>query len=92
MARRVASFLIKSAQENPFPDDNPKTGLVSSFLISKPLDRPYQVIPEGIVNDHEPLNSTDPPSPAIANYFRSDDYIYHHVNGLWKRIPIHKFI
>ncbi len=45
----------------------------------------------GIVNDHEPLNSTDPPSPYNANYYKGDDYIYHRVNGLWKRTMINKF-
>ncbi|MDP3461432.1 MAG: hypothetical protein Q8S18_01450 [Bacteroidales bacterium] len=92
MPRRVASFLIPTSTDSPPAENEPKTALVSSFLINKSGTRPFQVIPEGIVNDHEPLNSSDPPSPSIANYYRSDDYVYHYVNGLWKRIPIHKFI
>lgn len=39
-------------------------------------------------NNHEPLSSNDPPQPANANYYRGDDFVYHHVDGRWKRNTI----
>ncbi len=45
-----------------------------------------------ILNDHEPLSSTDSPSPTNANFYQGDDHNYYHVNGFWKRSPITTFI
>lgn len=57
------------------------------------IQRRFQLIRTnlGIMNDHEPTSSTDPPSPPLANWYKGDDYIYHRVNGLWKRSSISKF-
>ncbi len=42
-------------------------------------------------NDHEPTSSLDPPNPPSANYFMGDDHVYHHINGVWKRISLSTF-
>jgi len=57
------------------------------------IQRRFQLIRTnlGIMNNHEPTSSTDPPSPPMANWYKGDDYIYHRVNGLWKRTSISKF-
>lgn len=44
-----------------------------------------------IPNDFEPAASTDKPSPDNANYYISDDYEYHFINGRWKRKSINNF-
>ncbi len=44
-----------------------------------------------ISNSREPLSSDDPPTPAGANFYRSDDHIYYHLNNKWKRTPILSF-
>jgi hypothetical protein len=46
---------------------------------------------ELIPNEHEPLNALDPPMPATANYYKSDDHIYHYINNQWKRSPLSSF-
>jgi hypothetical protein len=38
-----------------------------------------------ISNNHEPVNSFDPPVPADATFFKSNDYVYHRVDNVWKR-------
>ena len=44
-----------------------------------------------IHNDFEPAVSTDKPSPDNANYYLSDDFEYHYINGRWKRKSINNF-
>jgi len=44
-----------------------------------------------IPNDHEPINALDPPVPATANFYKSDDHIYHYINNQWKRTPLSSF-
>ena len=73
--RRIASFIIKNA-----------------LPVEKPPD-PDQIITDNtvVLSDHEPLNSNEQPSPVSANYYKADDYVYHRVNGIWKRTSISKF-
>jgi hypothetical protein len=73
--RRIGSFIIKNAPPVVTPPDD------------------TQIIKDNsmILNDHEPLSSNEDPSPATANYYRADDYVYHHVNSVWKRTSINKF-
>jgi len=44
-----------------------------------------------IPNEHEPLSSLDPPVPATANFYKSDDHTYHYINNQWKRSPLSSF-
>jgi hypothetical protein len=44
-----------------------------------------------VLNDHEPTESTDDPSPGNANFYLGDDHVYFRINNLWKRHSISTF-
>ncbi|MCE1202917.1 MAG: hypothetical protein LWX09_12565 [Bacteroidia bacterium] len=98
--KRIAHFLIQPPTPNPqpptpnpqppTPNPQPLTPKTSSIFS---IQRRFQLIRTnlGIMNDHEPFSSTDPPSPPGATWYKGDDFIYHRVNGLWKRTTLSKF-
>jgi len=95
--RRIGSIVITNAspKSTVTPPMMGTEGSVSSVSVGSifNIQRSFRTIRAslGILNDFEPLNSTDPPSPPNANFYKGDDFIYHRVNGLWKRSAINKF-
>jgi hypothetical protein len=73
--RRIGSFIVKDAQKVENETD------------------PGQIITNNtvVLNSREPLSSNDLPEPISANYYKGDDYVYHFINGLWKRTSLNKF-
>jgi len=93
---RIASFFIRPAsteqdQQPASPPDGPS--LISNFMVNAPAssNTPFVVSPNGIWNDHEPASSDEDPSPAFANFYKSDDFVYHRLAGKWKRTALKTF-
>ncbi|MDY0086746.1 MAG: hypothetical protein RBR84_12570 [Bacteroidales bacterium] len=98
---RIASFFLKPTQPEepqdptnpPLPSTSP-SGLTSGILVnagSSSSQAPQVVTSSGIWNDHEPASSDEEPSPAFANYYKSDDFVYHRLAGKWKRTALKTF-
>jgi len=95
---RIANFYIKnqadeSNSSDPAAPPAPTSGLVSSFLMNntQSSNAPLVVSSGGIWNDHEPASSDEDPSPAFANFYKSDDFVYHRLAGKWKRTALKTF-
>jgi hypothetical protein len=73
--RRIGSIIIKDAP--PLVPDVDAAQILKDNTI--------------ILNKREPLSSDDLRDPLTANYFKGDDYVYHFINGLWKRTSLNKF-
>ena len=92
---RIANFYIKNQtnETDPPAAEAPAPGLVSSFLMNntQSSNAPLVISSSGIWNDHEPASSEEEPSPAFANYYKSDDFVYHRLAGKWKRTALKTF-
>jgi hypothetical protein len=92
---RIANFYIKNQTDESNPSDPaaPSSGLVSNFLMNNTQSStaPLVISSGGIWNDHEPASSDEEPSPAFANYYKSDDFVYHRLAGKWKRTTLKTF-
>jgi len=95
---RIANFFIKNQTDesnasDPSPPPAPTSGLVSNFLMNntQSSNAPLVVSSSGIWNVHEPASSEEEPSPAFANYYKSDDFVYHRMAGKWKRTALKTF-
>ena len=103
--RLIGSILVKDAPDAPTapPPDGSTTdppmatdGSVEPFpsdssILSVTPSLRYQRLNILVYNDWEPLHSTDEVSPPNANFYKSDDYVYHRINGKWKRTSINVF-
>lgn len=90
-------LLVESSPAKPAENTKPlsktdtalNTQLFANMVMNNMLNRNPAALGLNLVaNDHEPSSSYDTPKPEGANYFRGDDYIYHHVEGRWKRSTI----
>lgn len=98
---RIANFYLKPTQPEepqdpttPPPPPTSPSGLTSGILVntgSSSSQAPQVVTTDGIWNDHEPLSSDDPPSPQFANFYKANDFVYHHIAGKWKRTSLLTF-
>lgn len=69
-------------------------GQTKLFTLFHPINATEQVQLQDqylIPNNHEPLSSFDTPVPELANFYKSDDHIYHYINNQWKRTPLSSF-
>lgn len=94
---RIASFFIKPTvpAQNEGPTQQTSTPVfVSNFLLGTKADiqtAPMMVSSAGIWNHQEPQSSDELPNPVYANYYKSNNYVYHFIEGKWKRTALVAF-
>ena len=103
--RLIGSILVKDAPDNPVvsapttnpgdppmaTDGTPSPSSADEPILSVTPNLRYQRLNILVYNDWEPLHSTDECSPPNANFYKSDDYVYHRIHGKWKRTSINVF-